>query len=54
MGFGEGGESLSSPEVIMTYTDNGIGQMSRNFHDHVRASIIEKEFVNNAEVVHNK
>lgn len=40
------GETFSSPEVVMTYTDNGIGQMSRNFHDHVRESIIEKEFVN--------
>ena len=39
------GETLCSPEVIMTYTDAGIGQMSRNFHDHVRTSIIEKKFV---------
>ena len=39
------GETLCSPEAIMTYTDAGIGQMSRNFHDHVRESIIEKKFV---------
>ena len=38
-------DSLCSPEAIMTYSDSGLGQMSRNFHDHVRNSIIEKEFV---------
>lgn len=39
------GETLSSPEVIMTYSDQGLGGMSRNFHDHVRNHIIEREFV---------
>lgn len=38
------GESLSSPEAIMTYSDQGFGGMSRNFHDHIRQTIIEKEF----------
>ena len=38
------GESLISPEAIMTYSDNGFGGMSRNFHDHIRQNIIEKEF----------
>ncbi len=38
------GESLSSPEAIMTYSDQGLGGMSRNFHDHIRQTIIEKEF----------
>ena len=38
------GESLSSPEVIMTYSNEGLGGMSRNFHDHVRQNIIEKEY----------
>lgn len=37
-------EILCSPEAIMTYTDKGIGQMSRNFHDHIRQSIIEEQF----------
>ena len=41
----ESGESLLSPEAIMTYSDNGLGGMSRNFHDHIRQSIIEKQFV---------
>ena len=39
------GERFCSPEAIMTYTDCGIGQMTRNFHDHIRTSIIEKDFV---------
>jgi alpha-galactosidase len=38
------GESLISPEAIMTYSDQGLGGMSRNFHDHIRQNIIEKEF----------
>ncbi len=38
-------QSLCSPEAIMTYSSEGLGQMSRNFHDHVRSSIIEEEFV---------
>ena len=38
------GESLISPEAIMTYSDCGLGGMSRNFHDHIRGSIIEREF----------
>ena len=38
------GESLSSPEAVMTYSDQGLGGMSRNFHDHIRQTIIEKEF----------
>ena len=38
------GETLISPEAIMTYSDQGLGGMSRNFHDHIRQSIIEKQF----------
>lgn len=38
------GESLVSPEVIMTYSNQGLGAMSRNFHDHIRRHIIEREF----------
>ena len=39
------GEILSSPEVVLTYSDCGLGGMSRNFHDHIKNSIIEQEFV---------
>ena len=38
------GEALTSPEAIMTYSDQGLGGMSRNFHDHIRNNIIEREF----------
>ena len=38
------GEALVSPEVVMTYSDQGLGGMSRNFHDHIRQNIIESQF----------
>ena len=38
------GESLVSPEAIMTYSDEGLGGMSRNFHNHIRQNIIERKF----------
>ena len=38
------GETLVSPEAILTYSDQGFGGMSRNFHDHIRENIIEREF----------
>ncbi len=41
----EKGENFVSPEGIMTFSDKGIGQVSRNFHDHIRAHIIPAEFV---------
>ena len=39
------GECFVSPEAICTYSSQGLGGMSRNFHDHIRASIIEEAFV---------
>lgn len=38
------GESLASPEAVMTYSSQGLGGMSRNFHDHIRRNIIEREY----------
>ena len=38
------GEELTSPEALLTYSEEGLGGMSRNFHDHIRQNIIEKEF----------
>ena len=38
----KGGESFSSPEAIMTYSENGIGQASRNMHSFVRETILPK------------
>lgn len=34
------GESFSSPEAVMTYSEKGIGQASRNMHNFVRSSIL--------------
>lgn len=39
------GQSFYTPEAIMTYSDQGLGGMSRNFHDHIRRTIIEEKFV---------
>ena len=38
------GESFATPEAVMTYSSQGIGGMSRNFHDHIRRNIIEREY----------
>lgn len=38
------GEEFVSPEAVLTYSEEGLGGMSRNFHDHIRQNIIEKEF----------
>jgi len=37
------GEVFCSPEAVMTYTDKGIGQMSRNFHSFIRSKILPPE-----------
>ncbi len=36
---------LVTPEVILTYSDKGVGQLSRNYHDHLRNHIIDPKFV---------
>jgi alpha-galactosidase len=38
------GEVFETPEAVMTYSGEGMGKMSRNFHDHIRNNIIEKRF----------
>ncbi len=40
----QAGEKFVTPEGIYTYSDKGIGQLSRNFHDHVRAHIVPEKF----------
>lgn len=37
------GESFATPEAVMTCTDRGLGQMSRNFHRFVRNRILPPE-----------
>lgn len=39
------GESLSSAEAILVYSDQGMGEMSRRFHDVIRNCIIAPHFV---------
>ena len=36
-------ETYYTPEAVMTYSKNGIGQMSRNFHSFIKKYIIKKE-----------
>ena len=38
-------ESFLSPEVVMVYSDNGLGDMSRSFHDFYREYLINERFV---------
>ena len=38
------GESFAAPEVVMTYTDGGLGQMSRNLHDLYRNHLIRSPY----------
>lgn len=37
------GESFTTPEAVMTYSESGIGQMSRNFHKFTRDCILPPE-----------
>ena len=39
----EPGESFTSPEAVMTFSAEGCGKMSRNFHDFIRARILPPE-----------
>ena len=39
----EGGESFITPEAVMTYSDRGIGGMTRNFHSFIRRRILPPE-----------
>lgn len=41
------GENFTTPEAIMTYTNKGIGQMSRNFHDFIRSHIVPPRSLTN-------
>ena len=49
----EPGEEFVSPEAVMTYSINGIGQMSRNFHNFIRNHILPKEIFDKRPVVLN-
>ena len=49
----ESGESFVSPEAVMTYSAEGIGRMSRNFHSFIRAHILPPEPFDKRPVVLN-
>lgn len=36
----EGGQSFQAPEVVMVYSDEGLGKMSRTYHDLYRSHLI--------------
>lgn len=38
------GESFTTPQAVLTYSASGIGQVSRNFHDHIRKGILPERF----------
>lgn len=38
-------ERFTSPETVMVYSDNGLGEMSRTFHDLYRKYLINERFV---------
>lgn len=40
----EAGDEFSAPEVVMVYSDNGLGQMSRTFHSLYRNHLIPRKW----------
>lgn len=40
----ESGETFTAPEVVMVYSDSGLGKMSRTFHDLYRQNLIRGEY----------
>lgn len=49
----EVGESFVSPEAVMTYSSEGLGKMTRNFHEFIRGHILPEEPFTNRPVVLN-
>lgn len=39
------GDEFAAPEVVLTYSHNGIGQMSRNLHDFYRGHLIRSKYL---------
>lgn len=40
----EPGKEFHTPEVVMTYSDKGIGKMTRSYHDFYRSHLLRKYF----------
>lgn len=49
----DSGEDFVSPEAVMTFSSEGIGKMSRNFHDFIRNHILPPEPFSQRPVVLN-
>lgn len=47
----EAGESFYAPEVVMTYSDQGLGKMTRSFHDVYRDHLIRSKYVKSSRPV---
>ena len=41
----ENGDIFETPEVIMTYSEEGFGKLSRNYHDAYRSNLIRSKYV---------
>ena len=39
------GDTFETPEVIMTYSEEGFGKLSRNYHDAYRQNLIRSKYV---------
>ncbi len=42
----EAGDSLTAPEVIMTYAAEGLNQLSRNYHHIIRENVVDAKYYN--------
>ncbi len=42
----EPGETFNAPEVVMVYSDEGLGKMTRTYHDLYRNHLIRSKYVN--------
>lgn len=40
----QGGENFTAPEVVMVYSSNGIGEMTRTYHDFYRKHLIRSKY----------
>jgi alpha-galactosidase len=50
----EPGETFTAPEVVMVYSDRGLGQMSRTFHDLYRTHLIpQRNLPDNPVLINN-
>ena len=49
----ERGESFTAPETVLTYSAEGMGRMTRNFHDFYRSHLIRGEYKKRPILINN-